>query len=167
MGGRSGPDSGRRIGSRPVGDPMGLENPLASRDAEGRIPDITLPVEFQRLRGRLPARAQSGSACRGVCEPCARESGATGTRSASRWRRHHHGSRDRALPRRRRRSRSCESISPPSILTRAPPAGADLGPPAYSADRPAKRTLQNTRLARGHLGLERGGDRRARFFSRT
>jgi predicted AlkP superfamily phosphohydrolase/phosphomutase len=29
----------------------GPRNPLASRDADGRIPDITLPVEFQRLRG--------------------------------------------------------------------------------------------------------------------
>ncbi|HEY6221225.1 MAG TPA: alkaline phosphatase family protein [Candidatus Eisenbacteria bacterium] len=29
----------------------GPRNPLASRDAEGRIPDITLPVQFQRIRG--------------------------------------------------------------------------------------------------------------------
>jgi predicted AlkP superfamily phosphohydrolase/phosphomutase len=29
----------------------GPRNPLASRDAEGRVPDLTLPVAFQRLRG--------------------------------------------------------------------------------------------------------------------
>jgi predicted AlkP superfamily phosphohydrolase/phosphomutase len=29
----------------------GPRNPFASRDAEGRIPDLTIPIEFQRVRG--------------------------------------------------------------------------------------------------------------------
>jgi predicted AlkP superfamily phosphohydrolase/phosphomutase len=33
----------------------GPRNPLAARDSEGRIPDLTVPVEFERLRGRAPA----------------------------------------------------------------------------------------------------------------
>lgn len=33
----------------------GPRSPFARRDADGRIPDLTLPIEFQRLRGRTPA----------------------------------------------------------------------------------------------------------------
>jgi predicted AlkP superfamily phosphohydrolase/phosphomutase len=33
----------------------GPRRPFGQRDAEGRIPDLTIPVEFQRLRGRAPA----------------------------------------------------------------------------------------------------------------
>jgi len=33
----------------------GPRNPLAERDAEGRIPDLTIPIEFQRVKGRVPA----------------------------------------------------------------------------------------------------------------
>ncbi len=43
----------------------GPRNPLAKRDAEGRIPDITLPVEFQRIRSAPPAGdAGSGKGAR-------------------------------------------------------------------------------------------------------
>ncbi len=33
----------------------GPRNPLAERDSEGRIPDLTIPVEFQRVKGRVPS----------------------------------------------------------------------------------------------------------------
>jgi predicted AlkP superfamily phosphohydrolase/phosphomutase len=33
----------------------GPRNPLAERDAEGRIPDLTIPIEFQRVKGVVPA----------------------------------------------------------------------------------------------------------------
>ena len=33
----------------------GPRNPFATRDAEGRIPDLTIPVEFERVRGRVQA----------------------------------------------------------------------------------------------------------------
>jgi predicted AlkP superfamily phosphohydrolase/phosphomutase len=33
----------------------GPRNPFAARDQEGHIPDLTIPVEFQRLKGRPPA----------------------------------------------------------------------------------------------------------------
>lgn len=38
----------------------GPRNPLAQRDAEGRIPDITIPVEFLRVKSAPPAAGQSG-----------------------------------------------------------------------------------------------------------
>ncbi|HEX7078964.1 MAG TPA: alkaline phosphatase family protein [Candidatus Eisenbacteria bacterium] len=33
----------------------GPRNPFARHDPEGRIPDLTIPVEFQRVKGRVPA----------------------------------------------------------------------------------------------------------------
>ncbi|HSQ61313.1 MAG TPA: alkaline phosphatase family protein [Acidobacteriota bacterium] len=33
----------------------GPRNPLAERDAEGRIPDLTLPIEFRRVKGKAKA----------------------------------------------------------------------------------------------------------------
>jgi predicted AlkP superfamily phosphohydrolase/phosphomutase len=33
----------------------GPRNPFAARDAEGRIPDLTIPVEFRRIKGSPPA----------------------------------------------------------------------------------------------------------------
>jgi len=33
----------------------GPRNPLAERDSEGRVPDLTIPIEFQRVPGRVPS----------------------------------------------------------------------------------------------------------------